>query len=394
MSTSRCLRPALYAMLGLSMLSAPVPARACKDPVFEYAIQHWPASDYRLLLFHRGALSSPHLAWASAVTQACERTDLPLNAVFMDSDQTAKDAAETWAELHLQDAQLPTLVVLFPEQKKSSERSPEQPTGLAVAWSAPLAENSARLLSASPLRTRIVRDLQAGKAAAFVLVRGGNAARDQEAQQKLDATLRGLEQQQPAAPDPADPAPSAPAEKPIHYSRQTVDLRDAAETVFLSMAFALSPGMRQRVAQGEPAIIGLYGRGRAFPPFAANSDSAMERVSQICQMVTASCSCQIKEMHPGVGLLFAADWDADSYPSADPNASVIARPDAPVAPPSMAALVQTPTGAQAHSVVTQTVATVSMGNHPALFRNLTRTVVVAVAGILVLSVFRLWRRRS
>ena len=33
------------------------PAAACSVPVFRYALERWPADMYRLVVFHRGALS-------------------------------------------------------------------------------------------------------------------------------------------------------------------------------------------------------------------------------------------------------------------------------------------------------------------------------------------------
>ncbi|MEI8242077.1 MAG: hypothetical protein WCI17_02300 [bacterium] len=383
------IRFVLLACPVLALLATPGPAEACANPVFQYALQNWAVSDYPVMLFHRAALSSPQQAWADDVKRSCERTDPPLNAGLTDGDLAAPDAAaarEAWAALKLPDSQLPAIVVLSLGPAMSSRMPAEPEAGVRAAWSAPLSAQTARLVRESPLRAQIVGELTAGKAAVFVLVRGGDEARDRAARKQLEERVRGIEKEHRQL---ADQDPDA---RPFQYSIQSVDRRDAAEAVFLSMAFSLSPGLQPRVDRGEPAIIALYGRGRALPPFAANDPEAMEQVMQICMLVTGACSCQIKAMQPGVDLLFAADWDALLRNRADP-----APPDttAPSGPPSLASLVPLPAAAPSPVVKTQSVATAKTGKTHALRRNLAWTAIAAIAGIVLASAgWLLLRRRS
>src|SRR4051812_3921272 len=46
---------ACLALLVLSQFATPV--RACNVPVFRYALEHWPADPYEVIVFHRGLLS-------------------------------------------------------------------------------------------------------------------------------------------------------------------------------------------------------------------------------------------------------------------------------------------------------------------------------------------------
>ena len=404
-------------------------ARACPDPVFDHAMKHWPSSNYRLVLFHRLPLHPPLLTWANEIKKACESTDVPLNADYIDGDLT-KDAALTWSMLNLPEQLLPMVVVLppaperFPGRPQRPERTQAGPQelepNLQAIWSAPLSGQTAQLLAGSPLRTQIVQDLVAGKAAEFVLVRGGNAPRDQEAQRNLEALLQTLanEPRKPAEQNGSFPLQGAFEEKPIQYSVRTVDPHNAAESVFLATAWALSPEIKPHVDHGEPVIIALYGRGRAFPPWEAEHKDTTDRITQICELVTGSCSCQIKAQRPGVGLLFAAEWNTDHFnpdaPAAPlpivapPTPAVAAPPPTPPAPPPLPAAPPTATTAAPPSiatlvnlsttpppaVATQPEPAPRPKAHSTLRQNLTWTAVTSITLVLLLSAYWLLRRRS
>jgi hypothetical protein len=58
-----------------------------------------------------------------------------------------------------------------------------------------------------------------------------------------------------------------------------------------------------------PILFPVYGRGRAFPAL-YNENLSSEFVSKTSEFLCRKCACEVKEMAPGVDLIFATDWKA------------------------------------------------------------------------------------
>ncbi len=59
----------------------------------------------------------------------------------------------------------------------------------------------------------------------------------------------------------------------------------------------------------EPIAIPIFGRGRALYAF-LGAGLTTANIDQAARFLIGKCSCQVKELNPGVELLFAADWEA------------------------------------------------------------------------------------
>ncbi|PIW14960.1 MAG: hypothetical protein COW34_07135, partial [Armatimonadetes bacterium CG17_big_fil_post_rev_8_21_14_2_50_66_6] len=57
-------RKALVGLALLSLLLGGRPVSACSVPVFQYALERWPADPYEVVVFHRGPLSEQDQATA------------------------------------------------------------------------------------------------------------------------------------------------------------------------------------------------------------------------------------------------------------------------------------------------------------------------------------------
>ncbi len=58
----------------------------------------------------------------------------------------------------------------------------------------------------------------------------------------------------------------------------------------------------------EPLLFPVFGRGRALYALAGKGINR-ETLDEAATFLIGKCSCQVKELNPGVDLLLAADWD-------------------------------------------------------------------------------------
>jgi hypothetical protein len=58
-----------------------------------------------------------------------------------------------------------------------------------------------------------------------------------------------------------------------------------------------------------PAVVPIFGRGRALGILAGQEINS-DNLGAAAAFLTGACSCQVKQLNPGVDLLLAADWDS------------------------------------------------------------------------------------
>lgn len=277
--------------------TASVPTRApgCTIPVFAYALERWPAEPAPVMLFHRGPLTEAaqqfHTRLDEAATMDANQANVQIISVNV--DEPMDDAAATAWQPHT-NATLPLAVCLYPDQSREF-------------WAGTPDAEQARLLIDSPARRTTARHLLKGATAVWILVSTGNAAKDARAQQALGNALTNAQQSLKLPEvDPADAAEiltSPAATLHIEFPILTVRRDDPAEVFFVRMLEnAFQPPPRD-----EPAAYVIFGRGRVATQFCGDQINK-ENILPVCAFLTGQCSCQVKEMNPGVDLLFAAGW--------------------------------------------------------------------------------------
>ena len=68
----------------------------------------------------------------------------------------------------------------------------------------------------------------------------------------------------------------------------------------------------QAVADGEPLLIPVFGRGRALEVIPAR-DLDEQLIENMTMFLSGACSCQVKSQNPGFDLLLTADWDNELF---------------------------------------------------------------------------------
>lgn len=286
----------------VGVLLAAGPLWACSVPVFRYALEKWAADAYPATVFHRGPLSAAQQAVLRdlSVEAPTGRPAANVSLELVDLAQTpAPDAREPWWPAPTN--ALPWLVVRYP----LAARLP----GQVVA--APLAEPAVRQLLDSPTRKELTRRLQRGESAVWVLLEIGDRQRDDATAKLVETRLAYLASvlKLPAL-DPADIAAglvSVPAGGlKLAFSVVRVARTDPAERAFVGMLLGTEADLD---GIKEPLLFPVFGRGRALYAL-AGAGINHATIDEAATFLIGKCSCQVKELNPGVDLLLATDWDA------------------------------------------------------------------------------------
>lgn len=291
----------IFAML-LCILAAASIARACSVPVFRYALERWPSDSYEILIYYHAPLSKSEKAIADALRNAAESASAYANVTAQLVNLDGKMDEETEAIWKAQkDATAPWVVV----------RYPHAPPQVPCAWSGPLNSPELKTLIDSPKRREIASRLLKGDSVVWLLIESGDKAKDDAALKLASERLKRLEKliELPKV-DPDDPDIQGPKLKSslplkLAFSQLSISRNDPAEKTFITTILRSA----KEGATAEPIIVPIFGRGRALT-LIAGKDITIDNITEAAQFLTGECSCQVKEMNPGVDLLLAADWQA------------------------------------------------------------------------------------
>ena len=290
----------------IALVLAPSPALACDVPVFRYALERWRAETYQLVVFRREPLGEGE----REALRLLDRGDAaPVNCQVLEVDLSAPLEAglkELWESQS--SPALPRAVL-----------RPKSPGAAAVTiWSGPPTAEAIRSLVDSPARREIARRILAGETIVWLLLESGDRAADDRTAERVESRLRKLEKEvklreaAPAAGEAAGEATAAdrPAERPIPLKIQFSLLRlarnDPAEALLvdflLKMRATSQPGDLTR-----PAVFPTFGRGRVL--CSMEGEDIDDEMRDAAEFLNGPCSCEVKELNPGMDLLIAADWD-------------------------------------------------------------------------------------
>jgi len=244
----------------LAFLLAATSASACSVPVFRYALEHWAADAYRVTI-PKGAKLEGHFS-----VQTAETTKIELR---------------------------------HPQSMRNDE----------LIWSAEYSEANAKVLADSPARKEIAERLGSGESAVWVLLESGDAKKDAEAAKFLDERLEYLagvmELPKLDQQDIKNGLVSIPGDGlRLSFSTLKVKRDDPAENAFVAMLLASEEDLREL---NEPMVFPVFGQGRVLYALVGKG-IAVETIDSAAQFLIGSCSCQVKELNPGVDLVMAVDW--------------------------------------------------------------------------------------
>jgi hypothetical protein len=253
--------------LGLCLLLA-LPLRACDTPVYRYALEHWPADNYRATVLHRGPLAADAQRRVDHLKDRADSANLSVQVIDLDSPPK-DDLPERWRKTDVSAG--PALVLNYPATTKID----------ADAWSGPLTTEAIEALLDSPVRREAAGRLHAGETV-WLLLESGTKEAD-------DAAAKMI----------ADNRPAAPASTLLRVRRS-----DPAEKVLVSLLLGSESELAGR---SNPMAFPVFGRGRVLYALVGAGITA-EHVREAGSFLAGDCSCKVKDDNPGTDLLLTADW--------------------------------------------------------------------------------------
>ncbi|HEV8290542.1 MAG TPA: hypothetical protein VGP94_01400, partial [Tepidisphaeraceae bacterium] len=108
--------------------------------------------------------------------------------------------------------------------------------------------------------------------------------------------------------DPLVEGPTLKSKLPVKLQMSVlrVSRDDPKEKMFVRM---LERSQSESIDAEMPVVFPVFGRGRILCSFSGRSIRA-ENLEDAAAFLAGPCSCQVKELNPGVDILMAADWDS------------------------------------------------------------------------------------
>ena len=277
-------------------------AYACNIPVFRYALERWRPDQCEVIVFHNGKLTADQ----ASVLQNLEtnHADRYANIKVVRSDvaDATSQHRELWKAIGSDaEASLPYAVV----------RTKIGPGRIVNGWHGPLAAIADKGVLDSPARQELSRRLLSGHAIVWLMIGASDEARNEQARRMLTDNFQSLTRKIELPEGIGLPGSELHSEVPLllRLSLLEIDRSDPKEEFLVQLLSGFQP---EAVAEGEPLIIPVFGRGRALEVIPA-SDLNERLLEDLTAFLSGACSCQVKEQNPGFDLLLSVDWNTKLF---------------------------------------------------------------------------------
>jgi hypothetical protein len=279
-------------------------ACACNIPVFRYALERWQPDQCELVVFYKSALTAAEEQLLETLTEKATGKDGRASAKIVRSDlsQTTAVHRELWSEIQSQThASLPYVVV----------RARISHGKVVNGWHGPLEAIGRSGVLNSPARKELGRRLLAGHSVVWLMIDSPNEQRNVAARKMLTDNFESLADKIELPEGIGLPGSELYSEVPLllQFSMLEIDRSDPQEEFLVQLLSGFQPAA---VAEGEPLIIPVFGRGRALEVIPA-VDLNGRLMEDLAVFLSGACSCQVKEQNPGFDLLLSVDWDRELF---------------------------------------------------------------------------------
>jgi hypothetical protein len=273
-------------------------ALGCSVPVFRYALEAWTPAAYEMFVFHRGKLSAADSKLLDALRKNADDEKTPVNITFTAVDVSEKmdeRAQKLWGEQ--KDAALPRAVLAYPDSSDSF-------------WSGTLNAELLTQIAPSPARADIAKRVAGGDSVVFVLLESGKKDADSAAEALLSKELAGLQATMKLPKQDDEEDEFTPRRRrldiplKLKFSILKLARSDAKEKVFVDMLMKTDA----KLSAAQPIIFPVFGRGRLLCALTGTTISTAS-LTECTTFLSGACSCQVKELNPGVDLLMNVNWD-------------------------------------------------------------------------------------
>ena len=289
-----------YFLLSLTVLCtltviAPY-SQACSVPVFRYALERWKPDPYKGIFIYRGEISKEDQALLDQLRNASANSDSPLNLIVkpVNADTFSKERLEGFFQGAIP-KNLPLLSVWHPDQMGKN------PPFIKEKLTPSLVNNIVQ----SPKRQQMAESLIKGASVVWVFIPSGNGKKDENAltliRQELDRAIKKYEKSPFTILDGAE-------RKKLTYSFPIMTLTrdDQEERIFTETLMRSESDLYEHT--DEPMVFPVFGRGRSLGCLFGEYIT-QKHIEEATHFLSGACSCEIKNLNPGVDLLMGAPWD-------------------------------------------------------------------------------------
>jgi hypothetical protein len=279
-------------------------ACACNIPVFRYALERWRPDQCEVVVFHRTALTAEQNNLLEKLTDTTTAKNGHSSAKVVRSDLSQSTALhrELWSEVESETrAALPYVVV----------RATISHGKVVNGWHGPIEAIGHSGVLNSPARKKLGRRLLAGHSIVWLMIGSSDEKRNVAARKMLTDNFDSLAGKIELPEGIGLPGSELYSEVPLllKFSMLEIERSDQKEEFLVKL---LSGFQRAAVAEGEPLIIPVFGRGRALEVIPAG-DLSVRLMEDLTVFLSGACSCQVKEQNPGFDLLLSVDWDMELF---------------------------------------------------------------------------------
>lgn len=281
----------------IAVIALPQQADACTIPVFRYALEKWDLTTYEIVVFYRGDL--PASMQKSLDRWGKSKSNIDITVVDL-SGNVAPNRANSLLNIWQREnagKEEPWMQVRYHDADR---------IGLGIAWSGPCNEANLTNVMQSPKRHALIDHLKGGASTTYILLNSGNEQADKSAFDMVSRQLQLLEKKIKLPVQSKDgPQMKLPLPLKVSLPIMTLDRNRPEEAAFVKMLLATEEDLDK--VKG-PILFPVFGRGRVLGSL-YGKDLDEVQVSRATEFLCRECSCQIKELNPGVDLLLAADWN-------------------------------------------------------------------------------------
>jgi hypothetical protein len=262
---------------------------ACPIPVYQYALEHWPADDYLLEVCFAGDSRSEAESAAWQQLQGALRSNGgALNLLIKELPGTSLPAAaegRSWMRL------------LYPPHSRSRH----------TVWQGQFSQMAVEQLINSPFRQQLSGALVDRTSVVWVLLLSGNRAQDQKITAFVNENIENLAKNI-VVPEKADwGGQEMNLDWEVNFKVLPLRRDDPKEQLFIDLLLASEPDLRSDFSE-HPLLFPVFGRGLLLYALAAEGINRWT-LSKAVDFLTGSCSCQVKAANPGLDLLLECNWD-------------------------------------------------------------------------------------
>jgi hypothetical protein len=264
--------------------------------VFRYALERWKPDAYKGIYIYRDNISEKDQALLKQLKDASANPESPLNLILREVDVNTFSREKLTVILQGPvPSNLPVLVIWYPDQM--GKKPP--------VWNEKLTPSLVKGLIQSPKRQQMAENLIKGESVVWIFIPSGNKKKDEDTRkfirQELDKAL------QTYSKNPFSILSGAKRKNLTYgFPVMTVSRDDPAERIFIETLMKSESDLYEYT--DEPMVFPVFGRGRALGCLFGKYITE-KNIKESTAFLSGACSCEVKELNPGVDLLVAAPWD-------------------------------------------------------------------------------------